>query len=243
MKMNQFRSILAVATVAISITASSLPSQAFTLEELWGFLNRGSESTQQSPSSPPNGASNEAPQPGGFNNDTPSQPTPVSSPASQQNNSNTYTSAPPQTNSPAQQPSTQRLAAKCMSANGQYPEIISRDSPDSNISVGRRPFKVFQKVNLSSYGSGISFEGTCRILKHPSSGKVRLGFGIPDNSSLVSARVSIYVDGQEKASSVVAVGQARALTADIAGASSYAIVVRSLNGEGYLYSIPVKAPV
>jgi hypothetical protein len=244
MKMKQFRSILAVATVATSITASCLPSQAFTWDELWKFLNKGSENAQSSPSSPQesNGASNEAPQPGGFNNDTPLQATPASNPAPQQNNSNSYTSAPPQTISPPQQPSTQRLAANCISANGLYPEIINRDSPDSSISVGRRPFRVFEKVNLSSF-IGTSFERTCHILRHPSSGKVRVGLGIPDNSDLVSARVTIYVDGQEKDSGVVVVGQARAFTFDIAGASSFAVVMKSLNGQGYLYSIPVKAPL
>lgn len=245
MKINQFRSILAVATIATSIIASSLPSQGFTLDELVQFLNRGSNNAPSSPSSLPqsNGGSNEAPQPGGFNDDTSSQATPASNPAPQQNNSNPYTSAPPQTSSPAQQPSTQRLAAKCVNANGHYHEIINRDSLDSNISVGRRPFRVFEKVNLSSYGSGIAHERTCRILRHPSSGKVRMGLGIPDNSNLVSARVSIYVDGREKAGGVVIAGQAKAFTFDIAGASSFAVVMKSLNGEGYLYSIPVKAPL
>jgi hypothetical protein len=246
MKMNQFRSILAVATVATSITANSLPSQAFTLDELWQFLNRGSDNPPSSPSSPPqfNGASNEAPQPGGFNNDTPSPSptTPISNPAPKQNNSNPYTSVPAQTISPEQQPTTQRLAASCVNANGHYPEIIDRDSSDSSVSVGRRPFRVFQKFNLSSY-SGSSFEKTCRIVRHPSSGKVRVGLGIPDNSTLVSARVSIYVDGREKAGGVVTVGQARAFTFDIAGASSFAIIVKRLNGDGYIYSIPVKAPL
>jgi hypothetical protein len=242
MKMNQFRSILAVATVATSITASSLPSQAFTLDELWQFLNRGSENAQPSPGSPPqsNGASNETPESGGFSNEAPQQATPVSNPASQQNNSNSYTSAPPQTISPAQQSSTQKLVTNCINANGSYFETINRDSPDSNISVGRRPFRVSNKVSVSTW-LNTSFERTCSILKHPSNGKIGMGFGIPDNSTLGSARVSIYVDGQEKVSGVVVAGQPRILSTDIAGASSFAIVIKALNGEGYLYSIPVKA--
>jgi hypothetical protein len=52
MKMNQFRSILAIATVATSITASSLPSQAFTWDDLWQSVKRGYENAQPSHSSP-----------------------------------------------------------------------------------------------------------------------------------------------------------------------------------------------
>jgi hypothetical protein len=242
MKMKQFRSILAVATVATSITASSLPSQAFTWDELWGFLNRGSDNAPSSPSSPPqsNGASNEAPQSGGFGNEAPQQAIPASNPAPQQNNFNPYTTAPQQPSIPAQQPNIQKLAFSCISANGNDYEVINRDSPDSNISVGRRPFRVVRKVNVSSYGT--NFEKTCRILRRLSSEKVRVGYAIPDNSTLVSVRVSIYVDGQEKTSGILSVGQARAFTADVAGASSYAIVIKPLDGYGYVYSVGVKQP-
>jgi hypothetical protein len=40
MKIQQFRSILAVATVVTSITASSLPSQAFSWDDLWGVVKK-----------------------------------------------------------------------------------------------------------------------------------------------------------------------------------------------------------
>jgi hypothetical protein len=50
MKLKQFRSILAVATVATSITACSLPSQAFTWDDLWGAVKKGVEKAYQEPS-------------------------------------------------------------------------------------------------------------------------------------------------------------------------------------------------
>lgn len=43
MKMNQFRSILAVAVVAASIIASVSPAQAFTWDDLWGAVKKGVE--------------------------------------------------------------------------------------------------------------------------------------------------------------------------------------------------------
>jgi hypothetical protein len=235
MKIKQFRSILGIATVAISIAASIAPAQAFTWDDLWQSVKRGYENAPSSNPPQQSSGSNESPQAGGFNNDAPQQATPVSNPTSQQNNFNPYTAAP-------QQPNIQRLGAmNCISANGNDFENIDRDSPESNISVGRRPFRVLKKANLGSWGT-TSFERTCRILRHPSSEKVRVGYAIPDNSTLIRARVSIYVNGQEKTSEILTVGQAKAFTADIAGASSYAVVVKPLEGYGYIYPIAVKIP-
>jgi hypothetical protein len=241
MKIKQFRAILAVATVVTSIAASSLPAQAFTWDDLWNAVKKSGESSNQSNQSPEsNGSNNQAQQSGGFNNDTQQQPTAPTNPVPPQNNP--YQSTPSQTNSPAQQPNIQRLAINCISANGTDFESIDRDSPESNISVGRRPLRVSRKFNLYAWGNG-SLERTCRILRHPSSEKVRVAYAIPDNSSLIRARVSIYVNGQEKTSGILVVGQARAFTADIAGASSYAVVVKPLDGSGYIYPIAVPAPL
>jgi hypothetical protein len=241
MKIKQFRSILAVAIVAASITTSLLPAQAIPLD---GILDSAGKSFVRGMFGlPPE--QQETPQSGGFNNDKPQPQTTPANPVPQQNsfnpNPNQSLPAPQQPSTNPQQQNIQTLASTCISANGNYPEVINRDSLDSTISVGRRPFRVFRRFNLLGYNA--SFQGTCRILRHPSSEKVRVGFGIPDNSNLGSARVSIYVDGQEKASGVLVTGQARAFTADIAGASSYAVVVKPLNGDGYIYSIPVKAPL
>jgi hypothetical protein len=230
MRIKQFRSILAIATVAISIAASVVPAQAFTWDDLWQSVKRGYENSPSSNSPQQSSGSNEAPQSGRFNNDTPQQATPAYNPASQQNNFNPYTTAAPQ------QSIRQSLKENCISANGNYAEIIDRDSPESNISVGRKLIPVRYKY------SG-SFETTCSILRHPSSGKVSLGYAIPDNSNLIRARVSIYVNGQEKTSGILAVGQAKAFTANIAGAGSYAVVVKPLDGYGYIYPIVVKAPL
>jgi hypothetical protein len=61
MKMNQFRAILAVATVATSITASSLPSHAFTWDDLWNAVKKGAESSSGSGSSQPSNSSDSIP--------------------------------------------------------------------------------------------------------------------------------------------------------------------------------------
>jgi hypothetical protein len=233
MKMKQFQSILAVVTVATSITASSLPSQAIPLDEI--LDNAGKSFVRGMFGISPE--RQEAPQPGGFNNDVPQQTIPASNSTPQQNNFNNSE----QPSSPVQQPNIQKLAMKCTTANANNVEMIDRDSPESNISVDRRSLRVAAKVNLSSWGN-TSFEKTCRILRHPSSNKVRIGFAIPDNSTLISARVSIYVDGQEKTSRILGVGQARAFTSDIAGARDYAFVVKPLDGYGHIYPIGVKQP-
>ncbi len=137
MKIKQFRSILAVAVVSVSITASLSPAQAIPLD---GVLDSAGKSFVRGMFGLP-AEQQETPQSGGFNNNTQQSPT------------------------------------------------------------------------------------------------------TPTNSRLVSARVSIYVDGREKASGILAVGQARAFTVDIAGANSYAVVVKPLDGDGYIYLVPVKAPI
>jgi hypothetical protein len=220
--MKKFRSTLAIATVATSITASCLPSQAVTWDEIWGAIKEGYEKVTQPP----------PPQPKGSNNEAQQQPASADSPTPQQNNYFEQSSTAPQ-------PASQGIAVKCISANGRELERIDRDSPESNISVGRRVVLVDVKANLF-FGS--SYEKTCKILRHPASEKVRVGYAIPDNSTLTSARVIIYVSGQEKISKVVSVGQTSASTFDISGADSYAVVVQPIDGSGYIYPLQVKQP-
>jgi hypothetical protein len=62
MKMNQFRSILAVVTVATSIAASISPAKAFTWNDLWRTVRKGAENTSPAPLTPhqqSNNASND----------------------------------------------------------------------------------------------------------------------------------------------------------------------------------------
>jgi hypothetical protein len=75
MRIKQFRSVLAIATVAISIAASVVPAQAFTLnlDEVWAnvwnsALQGLGDSAQPNQSSQSNSANNEIPQSGSFNN-------------------------------------------------------------------------------------------------------------------------------------------------------------------------------
>jgi hypothetical protein len=216
--------ILTTVIVATSIIASSLPSQAVTWDDGLRILREVLGNPAQSNSSlPSNGTNNE----GGFNNDT---SPPQTAPATQQK----------QPNRPAQQPNSQTLAVRCIHANGNNGERIDRDSADSTISVGRRPLRVSSRASLM-FGS--SYERTCKILRHPSSEKIRFGVAIPDNSDLTRARVSVYVAGQEKVSGILLAGQVRALTIDISGADSFAVVLKPLDGNGYIYPIELPPPL
>jgi hypothetical protein len=236
MKMKQFRSILAVAVVATSITTSLLPAQAIPLDEV---LDSAGKSFVRGLFGLP-AERQQAPQSAGFNDRSPQPPMAPANPVSQQNN-NPYQSSSPQPSSPRQQPNSQVLRANCISANGNNPENIDRDSPESSISVGRRLVRVFRKALILSDNSS-SYERTCRILSHPASEKLSVAFAIPDNSNLTRARVSIYVGGQEKARGMIFAGQARKYTVDLSGAHSYAIVVKPLDGGDYIYPLPVAQP-
>lgn len=78
MKMNQLRSILAVAVVAASVTASVSPAQAFTWDDLWNAVKRGYENAPSSNPSQESSGSNEATQVDPQkNNYAESSPTPI----------------------------------------------------------------------------------------------------------------------------------------------------------------------
>jgi hypothetical protein len=183
MKIKQFRSILALAIVAASVTTSISPAQAFTWEELWGAVKtgvqKGFQDAAQSSAENSNTSNNsEAPQAGGFSNDTPQTPTP-----------------PPQNNNSAPSPSTPQrvrpirsLQTSCVKASGSDMTGIGRDDSDSIVSVGQRAIKVGAKVviNVDS-----PFQMTCAITRHPTDEKVKLALAIPDNSGLETVRVII----------------------------------------------------
>jgi hypothetical protein len=233
--MKRFLLILAMATMATPIILISTPVQAFTWDDLWRAVKRGYDNAPSLNSSQQSFGSdnNESPQSGGFNNDAQQpQSSPINA-APQQNSSNSNQSIQPN------RPNSQGLRFKCINANGNNPEKIDRDSSDSNISVGRKLLRVVAK----SYIGRDSSERTCRILQHPSSGKMRAAFAIADNSNLTRARVTIFVDGQEKMSRVLLAGQARQYTFDISGANSFAIVIKSLDGGDYVYALPVRQPL
>ena len=238
--MKQFRSILALAVIAASATASISPAQAIPLDEVLDSAGKSFVRGMFGIS----GERQESSQSGGFNNDKPQTQATPANPVPQQNNySNPNQSASQQPSSPGQQQNSQRPAIKCISANGNNADNIDRDSPESTISVGRRLIRVSSRANIEvGYYGGRSFEKTCRILRHPSSEKINIGVAIADNSSLASARVSIYVAGQEKISGVLYAGQARVITIDVSGAESFAVVLKPLEGGGYIYPLTVRQP-
>ncbi len=142
MKMKQFRSILAVATVATSITASSLPSQAFTWDDLWQSVKRGYENAPSSNSSQPQSNSNsETQQTGGFNNDTPQPET-----APQQNS---Y-SAPSSPTPPLRRVIFRRLQVSCVKASGYDPSGIGRDNAESIVSVGQHRSAMLKSLSQNN---------------------------------------------------------------------------------------------
>jgi hypothetical protein len=241
MKIKQFRSILAIAVVAASVTASVSPAQAFTWDDLWNAVKRGYENAPSSNSpQQSNGGGNETPQSGGFNNETPQPQTAPANPVPQQSNFNpSQSSTVPQPTSP-QQPIVQRLRARCVKVNGLDFEAIGRDSSESMISVGRRAVRVSSKFYISDNNP---HERTCTILSRPASEKVGLVFAIPDNSSIENVRVSIFVGGREKISRIMSRGQLQNFTFDISGANSYATVIQPLNSSaGYMNFIPSRQP-
>lgn len=208
MKMNQFRSILAVATVAISTIASLLPAQAIPLD---GVLDSAGTSFAR-----------------GFG--LPDQGVLVSQAAPPQYD---YS----ELSSPMIRKVVHRIAIghaleqNCVKANGA--DIRSIDDSESMVSVGRAAVKVYGKVVIYT---GEPYGETCLIQVHPSSEKVALAFAIPDNSTLYNVRVSVYVDGQERINRIMSRGQARKYIIDVTGASSYAYTLEPLdriNGDIY----------
>jgi hypothetical protein len=238
MKMNQFRSILALAVMAAPIIVSLSPAQAIPLD---GVLDSASKSFVRGMFGIAE-ERQEPPQSGGFNNDTPQpQPTPAN-PVPPQNSFNPNPNQPssvPQPISP-QQPSVQRLRFRCVKVNGLDMEAIGRDSPESMISVGRRAVRVGSKFYISDNNT---HERTCTVLSRPASEKVRLAFAIPDNSSVENVRVSIFVGGQEKISRIMSRGQLQSFTFDISGTNSFATIIKPLNSTaGYMNFIPSRQP-
>ncbi len=232
--MNKFRSILAIATVATSITASVLPAQAVTWEELWGAVKQGYErSSQSSQPQPSSGANNEAPTQSAPTQSAPAQ----SAPAPQQSNYSQQSSTAPQTDSPPPQ-IVQRLKTNCVKVNGHDPERIERNSAESMISVGRRALPGFLKVRVSD---SYPYETTCRIVTHSASDRVRIAYALADNSELEQVSISIYVSGQEKVRRIMSRGQISDIAFNTSGANSYAVVIKSLDGRnGYIHRLPVR---
>ena len=219
MKMKQFRSILAVAVVAASITASISPAQAFTLEELWGAVKtgvqKGFQDAAQSSAEQSNGSSQAAPE---------SEP---SNSGSQQGN---YT----EQSSPAPQESTGQLEVKCVKSQGYDSRSIGESDYNSMISVGQRAVKAYELARIYADSQPIYGE-TCRIESHPSDGKVSISLAIPDVSSLSKVRVFTYVDGQQRSAILMRPGQNRTLSFNVKGASSYAFQVQAVEGYGEFY--------
>jgi hypothetical protein len=237
MKIKQFRSILALAVVAASVTTSISPAQAFTWEELWGAVKTGvqkgfQDAAQSSAEKYNNSNNSDAPQAGGFSNDTPQTPTPPP-----QNNNSTPSSSSQQPRMPFRS-----LQTSCVKASGNDITGIGRDDSDSIVSVGQRAIGVSSKVGIS-YNESLRL--TCAITRHPTDGKARIAFAIPDNSTLENVRLSIYVDGREIFSNIISRGQVRGKVIDITGASSYAYILQAINSGGDIYwpRIPQRRPV
>jgi DNA mismatch repair ATPase MutL len=239
--MKKLRSILAIAVIATSVSVSISPAQALTWEEIWGAFKQGiqNQAQQQQQSSSNN---SEAPQ---QQQSQQQQSSPNSSEApqqqSQQQQPQPQEQSAPQRNYAEQSSSEQRrspmprrmLRASCVKVSGYDPQWIDRDSQDSTISVGMRAIRSTSKL-LIGWG-GEYYQQTCGIQVRPSSGKVRVAYAIPDNSTLESVRVSIYVDGQEKVSRLLHRGQAQLFVADITGARSYAVSLKVTNGNGDIH--------
>ena len=208
MKMKQFRPILALAVVTASVATSFSPAQAFTWEDVWNTVRYGTEGVPSKSSPQPSDNSSN----GEFDSSGEIQP------------------ADPQKNKYTE--SSQTPSYKCV--NGIFFTIIGQDDAESMVSVGRKPIKVWGKFNLDSFRSQ-PYEETCSIEVHPTDEKLRVNLAIPDNSELYSARVTFYVDGQERISKIITRGQVGRYTIDLTGANSYAQKIQRINGDGSIY--------
>lgn len=249
MKMKQFRSILALAVVAAPIIVSLSPAQAIPLDEILDSAGKSFVRGMFGMS----GDRQESSQSGGFNNDTPQpQATPSSSAQSSGfSNDSPQPQTPPQQNNnsasspPPQQPRTpfRSLQTSCVKASNEDVRGIGRDDSDSMVSVGQRSVSVSTKTGIYA---NTPLQMTCAITRHPTDGKARIAFAIPDNSTLENVRLSIYVDGREIFSNIISRGQVRGKVVDITGASSYAYILQPLNGgygDIYWPRIPQRRPV
>jgi hypothetical protein len=234
--MKRILSILAIATMATSIASISSPAKALTWDDAWNVIKKGVDSSLSTPSE---NTGTQSPQ--DTTGNQPSQPNPSDSSSnrtpSPSTTSNTQQPQPSNFSAPPQQVS-QKLRVSCITANGNEHQNVGRDDSDAMISAGRRTFRPFRKVSVG-YSN---YERTCRIISRPPSEKISQAFIIADGSYLTSARITIYVDGQEKVSSVINRGNPRMYTFDIAGAENYAVVIKSIDGQGEVYMVPVKQP-
>jgi hypothetical protein len=216
MKMKQFRSILALAVVAASVTTSILPAQAFTWEELWGAVKtgvqKGFQDAAQSSAEKSNASNNgeTTQETGGINNEAPK--------TTSQNNDSDSSPVP---------------AFKCVLANGSD-AYNTQGANDSIVSVGRSATRTYTRIGIypnNPHGQ------TCTIEAHPADEKLGFAFAIPDNSNLDRVRATIFVDGQPRISKVISRGRVGRYTVDITGANSYAYTLESLSGDGTIYSV------
>ena len=209
MKTKQFRSILALAVVTAAVATSLSPAQAFTWEDVWNTVRYGTEGVPSKSSPQPSDNSSN----GEFDSSGEIQP------------------ADPQKNKYTE--SSQTPTYKCVYGNSLL-TLIGQDDAESMISVGLRPVKVWGKFTMDSFRSQ-PYEQTCSIEGHPTDEKFRVNLAIPENSELYSARVTLYVDGQERISKIVTRGQVGRYAIDLTGANSFAYKIQRVNGNGDIY--------
>jgi hypothetical protein len=223
MKIRQFRSILALAAVTASFTISLAPSQAFTLDDLLNVVKQGIQSTPSSGFSQQQ-SSSETQQAGGFNNDAPQPQIP------QPQTTQPQETSPPQNRYPSPSSSSPRsiaLQSRCTTVSGpDWFSGVGRDDPDAMISVGQRALRATSLLKTEIYSYSPHIQQTCAITRHPTSETIGLIVVIPDDSTINSVRISLFVDGEEKISRTVARGQAKVYPINIAGANSYAYTMK-----------------
>lgn len=117
--------------------------------------------------------------------------------------------------------------------------LVSRNSAEqysNNISVGRQPRKPRQRVMI---GQSNPYSTTCEIIEN--SGRLKLTYAIPDNSSYLSrVKVTLYLDGKLAQSMDVYRGEVKTIDRkDIANKKNFALnyeVVASTNSfSDYFY--------
>lgn len=242
MGIKRFRSIFAITTVVASTTISSLPSWAFTWDDFFSVMSAIDQSRRRqpspNPSSPPSngGGNNEPPPQGGFGD---SQPDPSTSQQPGGFGNNLPPSQPvPQQPSIPQQPNNQQIA--CINSIGtNNVERIDQNSTESSVLIRGINRRVARRISLMP---GYSHEITCKVLRHPASERVYFGLAIADNSNLTRALVGVSIAGQngvKRQGKPLFAGQAKLMAINTSGVESFSVILRPLDGGGYIYPLPV----
>jgi hypothetical protein len=103
---------------------------------------------------------------------------------------------------------------------------------NETISVGRKAFTSLYKLNFNS--SSLSYLQTCKFVVNP--GSTRAVYALPDNSSMINAKITAYLDGEPVSSIFILRGEADTLIVNTSDSKSMAIEITVSFENEFAYS-------